>query len=577
MGSFLFKPQKGEQYKSFIQQGELLTTAELPIIQNVGYGMQLYRINEDSLSIQIATRGVNNNERVYLLIHGTQFSINAMHAQIKDGFASFSFSKNQLKDGINRITVFNEHLKPVCERSYFKFPNNNLSISVTTNKDIYDKKSEAQLNVFSKSIDFEKNSANLSMSVFLLDSIESNHVTQTIESCLLLTNDLAGFVESPSFYFDSTKLSKNERNIALDNLMLTQGWTSYTWKDILGPSIPNTFLPELEGPLVLANITEKKSLKPAFNILTYFSIPGKPFYLATARSNKNGDVLFNLKSDLGAKEAIIQAQPNTSYNFSIIDLYDTRSPFINKRPFDLSKKLYNNLLNRSIASQVENVFENVSYENVPSLNDLDTLSFFGKPTNSYFLDEYTRFTSMEELTREYVKEVKIKTKDNNTSFVLWNNRFQMYNELPPTILFDGVPIFNVNKLFSFDPLKIKNIDIVAQTNLKGSLINNGIVSYHTYKGDLAGFQIDENALLIEYEGAQYNRKFYAPKYSNSSLNSYPDFRNVLLWQPTIALNEDIGKEIQFYTSDIPGKYAILIQGISSDGKLGSFLKYITVK
>jgi hypothetical protein len=147
------------------------------------------------------------------------------------------------------------------------------------------------------------------------------------------------------------------------------------------------------------------------------------------------------------------------------------------------------------------------------------------------------------------------------------------------MLIDGVPIFDVNKLFTFDPLKIKNIDIVAQANIKGSLFSNGIISYHTYKGDLANFPIDANALLVEYEGAQLNRKFYAPKYPNTNTISknHPDFRNVLVWQPSIMLQNQTPQNIQFYTSDIPGKYAILVQGVSNNGLLGSCIKYIVVQ
>ena len=580
MGSFIFKPQKGERYKSYILQGENKISVDLPMIQTTGYSMQLLYSKEDSILIQIQASGTGKLEHLYLLVHGNQYATNPVKTQLVNGYASFTISKKQLKEGLNRITIFNDRLKPVCERSYFKFPEKQLALNLRTDKDVYGRKSEVQLNLSSNQNDWGDTMANVSMSVFLLDSIESNHVLPTIDSYLLLTKELNGFVESPSSYFDSTKMSNNERILALDNLMLTQGWTSYTWQEMLGPSKPNVYLPELEGPLVHANITEKKTLKPANNVLTYFSIPGKPFYFATAKSDSNGDLFFNLKSDLGAKEAIIQAQPNLahSYHFSIVDPFDARFSS-NKKPFTLPLNWYTTLLSRSIATQVENIFENTANEDVPNVNKMDTLPFFGKPTNSYYLDEYTRFTSMEELTREYITEVKIKNKDNKWSFVLWNNRFQMYNEQPPTMLIDGVPIFDVNKLFAFDPLKIKHIDIVAQTNLKGSLFSNGIISYHTYKGDLANFPIDANALLIEYEGAQLNRKFYAPKYSNSNTLSknYPDFRNVLAWHPSILLQNQNPHHIQFYTSDIPGKYAILIQGVSSNGILGSCIKYFVVQ
>jgi hypothetical protein len=54
-------------------------------------------------------------------------------------------------------------------------------------------------------------------------------------------------------------------------------------------------------------------------------------------------------------------------------------------------------------------------------------------------------------------------------------------------------------------------------------------------------------------------------------------RNVLLWEPNIYIHNNIEKQIDFYSADLPGKYAIVVQGLSSDGLLGSSIKYIIVK
>ena len=46
---------------------------------------------------------------------------------------------------------------------------------------------------------------------------------------------------------------------------------------------------------------------------------------------------------------------------------------------------------------------------------------------------------------------------------------------------------------------------------------------------------------------------------------------------TSTTTTNIEKQIDFYSADLPGKYAIVVQGLSSDGLLGSNIKYITVK
>ena len=39
----------------------------------------------------------------------------------------------------------------------------------------------------------------------------------------------------------------------------------------------------------------------------------------------------------------------------------------------------------------------------------DTTVFFGKPDRTYLLDDYTRFTTMEEVMKEYVPEIRIRS------------------------------------------------------------------------------------------------------------------------------------------------------------------------
>jgi hypothetical protein len=320
------------------------------------------------------------------------------------------------------------------------------------------------------------------MSVFLMDSIQAPYDLQDIESYLLLTKTLNGVVQSPSIYFDTTMMANHDRKVAIDNLMLSQGWSSYKWDNVLEQQSPILYLPEVEGPIIHANIFNKNNSLPAKQVLTYFTVPGAPFYFASSKSNDKGELLFNLKTDIGANEAIVQALPNigTAYKISMVDPFESRISQGFKKPFSLSYQFKSDLLKRSIAAQVENIYGKSLIDNQSNFKLPDTLAFFGKPSSTYYLDAYTRFTSMEELTQEYVKEVKLKKKGNDFSFVLWNNKYNMFNQTAPFMMIDGVPIFNTNKLFNFDPLKIKKIDILTQTNLSGSMFNNGVINYTTY-------------------------------------------------------------------------------------------------
>jgi hypothetical protein len=115
------------------------------------------------------------------------------------------------------------------------------------------------------------------------------------------------------------------------------------------------------------------------------------------------------------------------------------------------------------------------------------------------------------------------------------------------------------------------LEIVARKYFLDSVMNDGIVSYTTYQGNLAGFQLDPNALILEYPGTQLQPEYYSPVYETSSQSAsrLPDFRNLLYWSPDITTDEQGKRLFSFYTSDLPGKYAIVVQGITANGYAGS--------
>jgi hypothetical protein len=120
-------------------------------------------------------------------------------------------------------------------------------------------------------------------------------------------------------------------------------------------------------------------------------------------------------------------------------------------------------------------------------------------------------------------------------------------------------------------LKIRKLEVLDGLYYLGPAAFSGVVSYTTYKGDLAGFQLDPRALVLSYEGVQGKREFYAPRYQTSEQQKsrVPDFRNLLHWSPQLITNEEGKKAIDFYSSDQTGIYRVVIQGLTKNGMAGS--------
>ena len=141
----------------------------------------------------------------------------------------------------------------------------------------------------------------------------------------------------------------------------------------------------------------------------------------------------------------------------------------------------------------------------------------------------------------------------------------------PLLLLDGVPIFDTDKVFELDPLKIKKIEVVNEDYMFVHSTYGGIISFFSYKGDMAGQETDPKALVIDYEGLQMQREFYAPVYvtEEQRKSRLPDFRTMLYWTPDAGTDATGERQLMFYTSDQPGTYVGIVEGISNDGSAGS--------
>jgi hypothetical protein len=148
--------------------------------------------------------------------------------------------------------------------------------------------------------------------------------------------------------------------------------------------------------------------------------------------------------------------------------------------------------------------------------------------------------------------------------------YKSFFDASPLVLLDGVPVFNMDKVIRMDPLKIKKLEVVSRKFYQDYFAYSGIMSYSTYQGDLGGFVLDPNAIVVRYDGLQIKRKFYSPLYESpeQQQSRLPDFRTTLYWSADLQTSQQ-SKQISFYTSDVPGTYLVVAEGITEDGKVAS--------
>jgi len=575
MGHFEWKPQSGEQYRSVITTNEnIIITKTLPVAYTKGIVMRVSELDKNKLRVTIQSN--TGATTVSLLAHTRDLLKLVVSREMLNGRAEIEIDKKQLGEGISHFTLFNELKQPVCERLYFKKPEA-LSVNMKPDAQNYGTRRKVTIDLSTNDVEAHPVTGNLSMSVYLLDSLQAPESTD-INSYLWLQSDLKGNIESPGYYFSNSGTEVEE---ATDNLLLTQGWRRFRWENNRQKQNKEAeFLPETEGHIINGRLIDKRNGQPAENITAYLSVPAEKPLFNTDISTKDGLVRFNVQNFYGGNEIVVQTNSLTDSMYRI----DIASPFSEKysdklQPvFQLAEKNAGLLVSHSMQAQVSNTYYADKQQNFLFPVSIDTMPFYGNPDHRFYLDDYTRFITMEEVMREYVADVRVRKNNNKFNFTITNSAFNNFFETNPLVLIDGVPVFDVDKMIAFDPLKIKRADVVTQKFYQGKLVHDGIISYSTYQGDLAGYQLDANALIVEYPGLQLQREFYSPVYETAAETSsrLPDFRNLLYWSPDVHTDRNGKKQLSFYTADIPGTYIVVVQGITADGLAGSKIVTFTV-
>lgn len=562
IGRFELTPSLGDRYQVVLVHADGTRSVHpFPEIQPAGYTMQL-KDSGQYILVSVNTKGVGD-VRAFLFVHARQIIARVERLSLDGHKASFLLRKSELSGGISHFTLFNEALQPVCERLYFTYPHQELAIRVAGEK-VYGPRQKVTLALQTGDGDAAA-AANLSVSVFRMDSLGEEPTG--IYPYLWLRADLAGNIESPNFYFDQTNPGIT---VAMDNLMLTHGWRRFNWKNILDGRKTPDFFPEVNGHIIRGVV--RKGQEPMRSVFTYLGSPGKIVRAYGSWSTVSGEVRYEIKDFFGPRRIILQLQADSAQNYSIQieNPFSTRMDGEQLLPFIPEVRKRDALVARSVAMQVQDIYYYEQYGNKFVKPEVDSTAFYGKADATYFLDDYTRFPVMEEVMREYVPGVFVRKRRDGFHFIVVNAVNKGVLEGDPMILLDGVPVMDADDIMKVDPLRVRKLEVVQRQYYVGQAVFSGIVSYTSYKGDLANLELDPKSISLNYDGLQLRRQFYSPAYRYEERRQrMPDQRYLLYWNPDVVTDDSGKGQVEFYTSDVDGPFLVVIQGVTANGLAGS--------
>ena len=591
-GSFSFVPEAKENY--FVKMAGNEKRFNLPDASSSGVG--IYLVNLKALA-DIRFKVYRSKDlaidRVSILCHNNGKVLYAADAAFNanDEFVGL-IQKQLLGPGVNHLVIFSDKGQVLSERAVFMDNSMQLEVNSSIDKDTYSKKEKASLEI-STSLKGKQVPANLSVSI-VKSSLSWNEATEdNIISYLLLTNRLKGTVQNPWYFFHS---EDEDRYKVADELMMVNGWSKYEYADYLNDSLLETKSNfQIEKGLKLSgHLTKANSDKKVTGSINYF-ISSEENQFGTVQTDENGDFLIQGIDFYGESTITLNAKNNKGRT-SVQIVLDSANKL------DFSPK-YNETLAEEVAFAKEaDVKEAFNYQEIAKtlnmegefelMDEVRVNSFreteaekvnniFGK--GDYTLD-VTELPITEtvshplELVRGRVPGVIVRGSINSWQ-ILIRGVGSVNSSTSPVILVDNVEV-NIDFLNTLSPKQIEQVEVYsgASAAIFGARGANGVLAFFTKTGRIDPKEIETpNNLTIDVEGYQKRAEFYKVIHDNNKANTIPDYRTVLLWEPDLNTSETENSLVKYYTSDVPGEYTIVIEGITKTGQLGFTTQKFQVK
>ncbi len=592
LGKFDISPEYKKKYSATLtfENGNEITYS-LPESKEEGIGIIVRNSSEDKVMF-VLTANNNTLEKMkdknfFLLIHrdGIANKINVTFPE-NSLYAPFVLEKKTLQKGLNTITLFDDNENPVLERLFFNSYQMNVPEIKLSHSNIQNDSLTISIKTFSNSNVIK----NMSISVLPENTLAYEH-KNNILSTFLLKPYLKGFIENPSYYF---KNSTPKKTSELDLLLLTQGWSRYSWDAIFNNPPKEVF--EFENGITFNGIINSKINKKD----KVFLHPNQ----------KNASRIIDITQD-GKKFNIPNYFPDKSEKIKL-SLIKNNGNLI-KPTIQMSIK-DNNAID-SIKTWNDNVVEKNILNDDASNNFSDLIS----QKNVNQLDEVTvvqnRYTQNVDVPYIYRNKVTKVTKDIAETFpdftdVMRNrgynirvnaelgygtDRVTVVTRIPlslvansskdvnislpaPLIYVNGIQLSSFDALYELATADIDSYFIDRSGNGEGGG-GAGVIRIYTKKD--VGFSsiLDEDKTIsnkiYEYvtdKGFERAKQFYVPKYKTYSYKAFENF-GVIHWLPEVITNEK--GEAAFKILDTKTKnVSFFIEGMGEDGSLFSILKTV---
>lgn len=347
-----------------------------------------------------------------------------------------------------------------------------------------------------------------------------------------------------------------------------------------GTSFTYNHIPEYEGEIIRGRVT---GLSPEqVNLLSgycaFISAPGEILDIYSSPLQSDGSVSFYTNNIYGDKDLVCEVE---DLGPSMPGHIELESPFVDVpageiAPLKIASSMADRIASRGTASVIEQTYDaDTLYEAMPLRENLLLASTTSK---SYVLDDYTRFPTMEEVLVEFVTEMRArKYNDKRDIQILVNDYHESsrFTQGTSLMMIDGVPVFDHEKILSYDPLLVKSLTIYPNTHFMGMRMYEGMADFKTYKGNLPGVEFPANVRIVEFHGPSVPVAFTCQGLVHDG--RYPDYRQTAYWHPMLDVAAGGSVSVDVVLPSYPGRFVVSVEGFDEDGAPVSRTATIEVK
>ena len=326
-------------------------------------------------------------------------------------------------------------------------------------------------------------------------------------------------------------------------------------------------IPEYDGEIVYGHVAgaAPEDIPNLAGKFAFISVPGDRSDTYSCQVAEDGTVTFFTNNFYGEKDLVCQIEGLESTSGAHLEI---ESPFVDVPVSDVPKlrmasSMADRLRERSVAMQIEKMFDaDTLFEYLPVRDNL----LFGGEGITYVLDDYTRLPLMEECIIEFISELRARRDAQGRRDLQvrlqdsWRTTY--FSRGASLMMVDGVPVFDHETIYHYDPLLVETVNIYPYTYFIGARGYNGVANFVTYKQNLPSVTFPDNVRILDFQGAAYPVAYTCKGVGKD----YPDYRQTVLWEPIVSV--EAGKEVSLdcVLPAYKGRFRVVVEGLSSAGE-----------